>query len=123
MFAMPKSRQRESSPPKTAPGYCSPPQGYRILGLINPIENEPVCFNASCHAHSPKEKLLGILDVKLSLEKGDKSIIATRNKMILYSFILILLTALVKGCFVRKMIHSPIKKLNDATKRSGESQP
>jgi two-component system NtrC family sensor kinase len=92
------------------------PEGYRILGLINPIENGPECFNASCHAHSSKEKLLGILDVKLSLEKGDKRIIETRNKMIIYSAILILITALVKGCFIRKMIHSPIKKLNDATK-------
>jgi two-component system NtrC family sensor kinase len=92
------------------------PEGYRILGLINPIENDPECFNASCHAHSSKEKLLGILDVKLSLEKGDKRIIETRNKMILYSAILILITAFVKGCFIRKMIHSPIKKLNDATK-------
>lgn len=92
------------------------PEGYRVLGLINPIENEPVCYNASCHAHSPKEKLLGILDVKLSLEKGDKKIIETRDMMIFYSAILILITALVKGGFVRKMIHSPIKKLNNATK-------
>ena len=92
------------------------PKGYRVLGLINPIENGPECFNASCHAHSPKEKLLGILDVKISLEEGDKKIIGTRNKMILYSAILILLTALAKGYFTRKMIHSPIKKLNDATK-------
>ena len=92
------------------------PKGYRVLGLINPIENGPECFNASCHAHSSKEKLLGILDVKISLEEGDKKIIATRNKMILYSAILILLTALVKGGFIRKMIHKPIKKLNDATK-------
>jgi len=92
------------------------PEGYRILGLINPIENEPQCYNASCHAHSPKEKLLGILDVKLSLEKGDKRIVETRDMMIFYSAILILLTALVKGGFVQKMIHSPINKLNNATK-------
>jgi len=92
------------------------PKGYRVLGLINPIENGPECFNASCHAHSSKEKLLGILDVKISLEEGDKKIIGTRNKMIIYSAILILLTALVKGYFIRKMIHNPIKKLNDATK-------
>ncbi len=89
--------------------------GTRTLGLINPIENEPACYNASCHAHSPKEKLLGILDVKLSLEKGDRRIAETRNKMILYSALLILLTALVKGGFIRKMIHNPIKKLNAAT--------
>ncbi|HBB18290.1 MAG TPA: hypothetical protein DCZ97_15290 [Syntrophus sp. (in: bacteria)] len=92
------------------------PKGYRILGLINPIENGPECFNASCHAHSPKEKLLGILDVKISLEEGDIKIIGTRNKMILYSAIMILLTTLVKGYFIRKMIHNPIKKLNNATK-------
>ena len=92
------------------------PGGYRVLGLINPIENGPECFNASCHAHSSKEKLLGILDVKLSLEEGDQKIIGTRNKMIIYSAILILISALVKGGFIRKMIHNPIKKLNDATK-------
>jgi two-component system NtrC family sensor kinase len=92
------------------------PEGYRVLGFINPIENEPECFNASCHAHSSKEKLLGILDVKLSLEKGDKRIIESRNKIIIYSAILILITAFIKGLFVRKMIHSPIKKLDDATR-------
>jgi two-component system NtrC family sensor kinase len=92
------------------------PKGYRILGLVNPIENEPACYNASCHAHSPDEKLLGILDVKISLEKGDKSIIETRNQMILYAALLILITALVKGAFIRSIIHSPIKKLDDATR-------
>ena len=92
------------------------PKGYRILGLITPIENEPECFNAACHAHSPKENLLGILDVKLSLEKGDKRIVETRNKMFVYSAILILITAIVKGGFIRKMIHSPIKKLHRATR-------
>ncbi|MBU1151178.1 MAG: HAMP domain-containing histidine kinase, partial [Proteobacteria bacterium] len=40
----------------------------------------------------------------------------TRNRMIIYSAILILITALVKGCFVWKMIHSPVKKLYNATR-------
>jgi len=92
------------------------PHGYRILGFINPIENEPECYNAACHAHSPKEKLLGILDVKLSLEKGDRGIIETRNNMILFSVILILITALVKGVFIRQILHTPIQKLEEATK-------
>jgi two-component system NtrC family sensor kinase len=103
-------------PTKDSTRILTSPKGHRVLGLINPIENEPACYNAACHAHSPREKLLGILDVKLSLEKGDKSISETRNKMIFFSAVLILFTALVKGCFVRKMIHNPIKKLNNATK-------
>jgi two-component system NtrC family sensor kinase len=85
------------------------------LGLINPIENEPACYNASCHAHAPQEKILGILDVKFSLEKGDKDIAATRNELIFISAVLILITALVKGGFIRKMVHNPIQKLNKAT--------
>ncbi|MHB8829115.1 MAG: ATP-binding protein [Syntrophales bacterium] len=90
--------------------------GTRVLGLISPIENSPECFNAACHAHAPQDGLLGILDVKLSLEDGDRRIVGTRNKMILYSALLILITVLVKGYFIRRMIHNPIKKLNDATK-------
>jgi len=90
--------------------------GSRVLGLISPIENSPECFNAVCHAHSPQDGLLGILDVKLSLKDGDGRIVVTRNKMILYSALLILITVLVKGYFIRRMIHNPIKKLNDATK-------
>ncbi len=91
-------------------------EGYRILGLISPIENSPECFNAACHAHSSNDSLLGILDVKLSLEDGDKRIIATRNKMIVYSALLIIITVMIKGYFIRRMIHNPITKLNKATK-------
>ena len=103
-------------PTKDRSRILKSPEGHRILGLITTIENEPSCFTAACHAHSSKEKLLGILDVKLSLEKGDRKIIETRNKMIIYSGFLILLTAFVKGGVVRKIIHRPIKKLDDATK-------
>jgi len=92
------------------------PEGYRVLGLINPIENEPECFNAACHAHSPKEKLLGILDVKLSLKEGDRKITTTKYKMVIYSALLIVIAALIKGYFTQKMIHTPIKKLVKATK-------
>ena len=103
-------------PTKDRTRMLKSPEGYRILGLITPIENEPSCYIASCHAHSSVQKLLGILDVKLSLEKGDKRIIETRNKMITYSAILILITVLVKWVFIRRIIHNPIKKLDDATK-------
>jgi two-component system, NtrC family, sensor kinase len=103
-------------PTKDRTRMLKSPDGYRILGLITPIENEPSCYTASCHAHSSSQKLLGILDVKLSLEKGDKRIIETRNKMITYSAILILITVLVKGVFIRKIIYIPIKRLDDATK-------
>src|ERR1051326_687634 len=36
------------------------PRGHRILGLINPIRNEPSCSNADCHAHPPERTVLGV---------------------------------------------------------------
>jgi hypothetical protein len=48
--------------------------GNRNLGLINPIENEPSCTNADCHAHPPDKQVLGVLDVTLSMAKVDEAI-------------------------------------------------
>jgi len=92
------------------------PQGYRVLGLINPIENEPECYNAACHDHSPKNKLLGLLDVKISLKSVDEETSKTRKKMLLFSSIMILVTALLFAGFILRLIHIPIRKLARGTK-------
>ncbi len=39
--------------------------GKPAIGVIRPIENEPACSNASCHAHPASKRLLGVLDVTL----------------------------------------------------------
>lgn len=87
------------------------PGGYRQLGLVNPIENSPECYNAQCHAHSKDQQKLGLLDVKLSLKKIDEEIARTKTRMLIYSIALILLTALLKGGFIILLVHKPIKKL------------
>jgi histidine kinase len=92
------------------------PQGYRVLGLINPIENEPECFTAACHGHSPKDKLLGLLDVKMSLKSVDEEIYKTRKKMLLFSSIMILVTALLFAGFILRLVHIPIRKLAKGTR-------
>ena len=92
------------------------PQGYRVLGLINPIENEPECFSAACHDHSPKDKLLGLLDVKISLRAVDEETYRTRRKMVLFSSIMILVTALLFAGFVLRLVHIPIRKLAKGTR-------
>jgi two-component system NtrC family sensor kinase len=92
------------------------PQGYRVLGLINPIENEPECFSAGCHGHSPKDKLLGLLDVKMSLKSVDEETYRTRKKMVLFSCIMILVTALLFAGFILRLVHIPIRKLAKGTK-------
>ena len=92
------------------------PQGYRVLGLINPIENEPDCFTSDCHAHSSKDKLLGLLDVKMSLKSVDEEIYKTRKNMVLFSSIMILFTALLFAGFILRLVHIPIRKLSKGTR-------
>ena len=91
-------------------------RGYRVLGLINPIENEPECYNASCHGHSPKDKLLGLLDVKISLKSVDEETYKTKKNMVLFSSIMILVTALLFGGFILRLVHVPIRKLAKGTR-------
>ena len=49
--------------------YDSPQDSSRILGIINPIYNEQSCWEADCHFHPAEQKVLGVLDVKLSLNE------------------------------------------------------
>lgn len=92
------------------------PQGHRVLGLINPVENEPACFTADCHAHSSKDKLLGLLDVKLSLKSVDEETYKTKKQMILFSSMMIVLTALLFAGFIIYFVHIPIRKLSRGTR-------
>jgi len=98
-------------PTKDLTRILTSPEGYRQLGLVNPVENSPECYNAPCHAHSKDQKKLGLLDVKLSLKSIDEEISATRKRMVVYSVALILFTALLKGGFIVLLVHKPIKKL------------
>jgi len=91
-------------------------QGYRVLGLIHPIENEPACFTADCHGHSPKDKLLGLLDVKLSLKSVDEATYKTKKQVILFSCIMIVMTALLFAGFIIYFVHIPIRKLSRGTR-------
>ena len=89
------------------------PEGDRFIGLINPIENEPDCYNAACHAHIKDEKLLGYLDIKISLKDLEKSKKNTRTKALIFSGILILLSTIALGRIIRNQIQRPISKLVD----------
>jgi two-component system NtrC family sensor kinase len=85
--------------------------GERVVGVIRPIENEPACSNASCHAHPPTQRILGVLDVVLSLEPVDQSLRQQERRsagLILVGGGLLLLLLSV---LVWKMVRRPVKQL------------
>ena len=46
----------------------------RILGMITPIYNEKSCYSAACHVHPADQKVLGVLDMQMSLKRFDSHI-------------------------------------------------
>ena len=88
-------------------------KGERMLGLVNPILNEPDCYNDPCHAHSQEDQLLGVVGINMPLAELDKSAAKTRNKTFIYSGILIILSTLVLGRVIRNQIQRPLSKMLD----------
>lgn len=94
-------------------------QNKRVLGLINPIQNEPDCSNADCHAHSPKVNILGVLDVVVSLEQLDSIIETSTRKVILASGFLIVIISFISGLFITILVNKPIKKIREGIEEVG----
>lgn len=73
--------------------------GTRILAIITPIENQPACSNAACHAHPANQQILGVLDTNLSLAAADANLADSTRKMSIYIagavFVIGLLTFIV----------------------------
>ena len=87
------------------------PDNTRVLGLINPIENEEDCYNSDCHAHSPKIQFLGVLDVMISLEELDSIKAETTKSTIGNSVIITVVIAFVCGIFIVLLVNIPLRKL------------
>jgi len=89
--------------------------GSRVLGIITPIENQPTCSNAACHAHPAEQKILGVLDTNLSLAKADVQVAESSRRMIVYTACALLLIALLSWFFVWQVVGRPVKALERGT--------
>jgi two-component system NtrC family sensor kinase len=85
--------------------------GRRIMGMINPIRNAPECSDSGCHAHDPEQTILGVLDVQMSLGELDHAVSRTRLIVLVISFSLIFLAAILSAIVVYIIIYRPIRTL------------
>jgi histidine kinase len=87
------------------------PGGYRLLGIISPIYNEPGCSTGSCHVHPKDKKVLGALDVVVSLADTDKEIASYTRGIIGLAMIIFLGASAIIGIFLLRSVNRPIKEL------------
>jgi len=89
--------------------------GHRVLGIITPIENQPSCSNAACHAHPADQQVLGVLDTNLSLAKADAQIAVSSVRSISYTAAAMLIVAVMSWLFVWWVVDKPIRALKKGT--------
>ncbi|MGA1999394.1 MAG: ATP-binding protein [Terriglobales bacterium] len=87
----------------------------RVLGIINPIENEPACSNAACHAHPASQHILGVLDTNLSLAKADAGLAESTRLMLIYIVLAVIVISVLTGVFVLRLVHRPVRILKRGT--------
>ncbi len=94
--------------------------GTRILGIVTPIENQPSCSNAACHAHPASQRVLGVLDTNLSLAQADVQLAESNMRSIGYTLAAMLIVAACSWVFIVRVVGKPIKALADGTQHLSE---
>jgi two-component system NtrC family sensor kinase len=94
------------------------PEGGRILGIITPIYNEPAC--TACHVHPASQRVLGVLDVRLTMAQAD-SMVRASERQLTYGLLatgtaVVGLSFLLLWAFVLR----PVRRLRSAMERAGE---
>jgi two-component system NtrC family sensor kinase len=89
--------------------------GSRVLGIITPIENQPACSNAACHAHPAAQQILGVLDTDLSLQVADVQLAESTRRMIAYTGVALILIACLSWVVVWQVVSKPVKALERGT--------
>lgn len=91
--------------------------GRRTLAIIRPVENHTDCSSAGCHAHPPERRILGVIDVHLSLDAVDVQLNEHRRQVFLATGLAAILFCLVSLVFVWFFVHRPVRLLHEGTVR------
>jgi two-component system, NtrC family, sensor kinase len=89
--------------------------GARKLAMVTPIYNEKSCSQAECHAHPAPMKVLGVLDLSLSLERVDADMAAMKTRVLLVTALEVGLISLFIVFFTRRFVDRPIRRLIKGT--------
>ncbi len=92
-------------------------RGYRLMGVISPVYNEPGCATDPCHVHPPDKKVLGAIDLVVSLEEADRELGRYERNLVALAAFIFLATSAMIFLFIYRFVKYPIKKLIDGTRR------
>ena len=93
------------------------PDSNRVIGIISPIYNEESCWHSDCHAHPKDQKVLGVLDVSISLADVDSRIVRSEWEIVFFALVAIMAVGILIGFFVRRWVSLPVNDLLGGTQQ------
>ncbi len=93
------------------------PSGHKVLAIAKAIYNQPSCSSAACHQHPASQRILGVLDVELSLEAMTLKVASYRNRVAFIGLVLVAAVIICITFLTRKLVSNPLKQLLEHTER------
>ncbi|NUQ64076.1 MAG: HAMP domain-containing protein [Pirellulales bacterium] len=94
--------------------------GPEVLRHLSVIGNEASCATAECHAHPPDQRVLGVLDLEMSMAPLDAAIHASQRQFLWTTMILVGILGVIVAVFIRRFVQRPVLKLYEGTRRIAE---
>jgi two-component system NtrC family sensor kinase len=91
--------------------------GRHALCFTSAIENEPSCAAAECHAHPAESRVLGVLEVDMSMAPLESTLEQARWQLVRATLVLVGVLGVVATVFVRRGVGRPLAELQGATRR------
>jgi HAMP domain-containing protein len=93
-------------------------KGKEVIAITTPIYNEPDCTQAACHVHKADQKILGTLDIGLSAMPLVNNLGVMRNRMVIFSLMVLLVTLGGVAALLRRYVFIPLRLLVDVTEKT-----
>jgi len=87
------------------------PGNGRVLVTVTPIYNRTSCSAASCHAHPAEQRVLGILEVGVSLAHADATLASLQRRTAGVALVVILGLAVTSIVFTHRTVVRPVAQL------------
>ncbi len=86
-------------------------KNHTVLAITAPIYNDAHCVAGDCHFHPATQKVLGILDIGLATDALDKRLLNLRWKMMVFCFMILLLSVGGISALLSRNLLTPIYQL------------
>jgi two-component system NtrC family sensor kinase len=98
-------------------GFDNNGDGPEVLRRLSVIENEPTCSAAPCHAHPADQRVLGVLDLEMSMTPLQAAVHNAQRQLLWTTLVLVLIVGVVVAVFIRRVVQRPVLRLFEGTRR------